>query len=70
MPTIFKDSRPITKIFWPDESQLTVGQNGVEKIEPYQEKGALDYTTWLAVYRNGMIDQRINTVYLDCIVYS
>ena len=70
METIYKDKRQIKKIYWPDESQLTVGENGVEKIIPYKEQGSMEYVTWLAIYRNGAIDQRVNTTYLDCVVYS
>ena len=63
MKTIFTEDRPIKSIFYPDESSLTAGKNGVEEILPYQEEGAMGYVTWLAVFRKGIIDQRINTIH-------
>jgi len=68
--TIFEDKRPILKIFWPDESQLTVGSGGVEKIVPYQETGEYTYITWFAVYKNGAIFQRCNSNHLSAVCYE
>lgn len=70
MKTIIRDERVIKSIHWPDESQIVAGENGVEKIVAYQEHGYGSYITWLAIYRNGVIDQRINTAFLDSIIYS
>ena len=67
MKTIFKDERPIKSIYYPDESHLTAGEDGVEEILPY---GETDNSIWLAVFRRGRIDQRINIAFLESIVYS
>jgi hypothetical protein len=60
----------ILQAMWSAIDAYIVGQNGIEKILPYQEPGGMGYATWIAVFRKGMLDQRINVAFLESIVYS
>ena len=70
MKTIFEDNRPIKSIFWPDEANITVGVGNVESIVPYYENGQMADVLWLAVYRNGELEQRVNSIFLECVLYE
>lgn len=60
IPSILEDEREIKRIVWPDDAIRTVGKD-CEKIIPYEEKR---WGTWLAVYKNGVIQMRISAARL------
>jgi hypothetical protein len=70
MEIMMNDNRPIKKIWWPDESYMEVGHGGIEKIVAYPEGGDMGYVTWFAVYRDGNLDQRLNSAHIQSIQYA
>lgn len=62
---IGNDSKTISGLYGENENwQITL--DSVDKIEAYLED---NNTPWFAIYRNNKIDQRINSRYVETIVY-
>lgn len=56
---IIDDKRPIALIF-KDASLYSVGQNGITKIEVYQEPGSMAMTNWAAIFRGDNLWIRVD----------
>jgi hypothetical protein len=54
-----RDLRAITGIFWEAGGENRVGQNGVTKIEAYDENGSMSHVPWLAVFKGDEIVSRV-----------
>ena len=69
--SILEDDREIESIHWEDApcSQLKVGEFGCEKIVVYPEKGEYSLIPFIAVYKNGSIQQRFSALSVT-IVYK
>jgi len=72
MDTLLTDMRSIKSINWPGPhcGRHQVGSFGVTKIVPYLEHGKGTATVWLAVYQEKKILQRVNTTYIESVVYE
>lgn len=59
--TLTKDDHPIIAAYWLEEGPVgyRVGQNGVTKIEAYDENGDMAPTPWLAIFKGEKIVMRI-----------
>lgn len=66
---LFDDPRPIFRIVFHSDEFLTVGDYGIEKIEPYQEPGEMGMVTWFAVWSGGEIVARHNGKYVESVIY-
>jgi len=62
---IFKAGQEIEAIYWPNNSSITLGKNGVEKITVVMENGQMAEVTWFAVWRNGVIADKHNASYVE-----
>ena len=61
MTRITDDERPIVWISWSDGNAfIKVGQQGVTKIEAYEEAGQMGWVPWLKVYAGDVVTQRID----------
>ena len=60
----FKEDQEVKAIFYPDESCVIAGRNGVEKITVVLEKGQMAFVAWFAVWKNGEIFCKHNGAHL------
>jgi hypothetical protein len=68
---LLDDNRSIKALlFDEDDSIIAVGQSKVEKIEVYGEPGEFCYRPWFAVYRSGVIAERINAFAVSIVAYT
>jgi len=58
--SILDDKRTVREISWPENSSLTVGINGVTRIEVYREAGHMGYVPWIAIYRGDAVHYRVH----------
>lgn len=71
MEKITQDKREIASLHYDDEDSSChlSGQHGCEKIVAYEEKGPLDFVPYFAIYKDGVINQRI-PAYKVSVVYK
>jgi len=60
----FKRDQKIAAFYYPDDSQIVFGQNGVEKITVIMEDGQMSGVPWFAVWRDGKIDSKHNAAHI------
>jgi hypothetical protein len=70
MHRVMEDDRPIDCISLNPEGFFKVGVLGTEKIEAYGEAGEMAQVPWFAVWKDGVISQRVNGKYVDCVTYA
>jgi hypothetical protein len=60
----FKEGEEVSAINFPDDSQYVVGQGGVERITVVMEYGQMAGVPWFAIWREGKVDQKVNSVHV------
>ena len=70
MERICEDNSTIKALWFPDESNFSIGVNGVEKITAYQETGDMAYVTWFTISSQGQIISRVNAAHVQTIQYE
>lgn len=73
MKDTLHDERPIKRLIFPAypqfERDYTVGEMGVTEIIPYGENGEMAYVVWFAVKINEKIIARVNSKYVEQVIY-
>ena len=70
MTTMMEDTRTITSIWFTDDSNFSLSQRDVDKIEPYYENGQMAAVVWFAVYGRGQILHRVNSAQIAIVNYD
>lgn len=60
----FAEGQEVKGFWFPDDSNICVGSNGVEKITVVTEPGQMARVPWLAVWRNGKVDSKHNMAHI------
>ena len=61
----FKEGQEVKSLWWPNEGNLTVGQNSVEKITVVMENGQMAGVPWFAVWKDGKVASKYNGALLE-----
>jgi hypothetical protein len=64
---IGNDPQKIIGLYGPEDRWCIQVGNGVDKIEAYIEDGNIP---WFAIYRKGRIDQRVNSLFVESVIYA
>jgi hypothetical protein len=62
----FFDGQEIAEVHFPAPNDIyfIVGREGVERITVVMEKGQMERVAWFAIWKNGRIDGKCNSVYV------
>lgn len=50
-------------------SSISVGTNGVTAIEPYDEFGQMSYVPWFNVWKDHVLDCKVNAAHVQTVYY-
>jgi len=68
--TVHNDEREIQSIWHNAQDGHTVGQDGVTKIETYEENGHMALLTYFAVYKDDFLWSRVNGTMVETVLYK
>jgi len=57
--SVVDEEREINEVHYQRGGGFTVGEDGITKIEAYEENGQMAPVPWIAVYREGELHRRI-----------
>ena len=68
MKIMIEDKRKITKLYFPDDSYTNILPP--DSIEAYHENGEMASVVWFAIIKNGNVVSRINSKYVQEVIYE
>jgi len=70
LTTLLSDEREIDSIWFSQDVVITVGRNGVTKIEAYGEPGEMALVPWFRILKGDFLYARVNSKMIDTVVYK
>ena len=69
MENQFEEGQEVKSIYWDDNSNITVGMNGVDKITVVLENGEFCHLPWFAVWVYGKIISKHNASKVSSVIF-
>jgi len=67
MDHCFKEGQEVLGIVYPDDSEINIKYDHVDKITVVLEYGQMAGVPWFAVWKNGKITSKHNGAFLACV---